>query len=95
MTFDPTPRQNCRHGSPMGRRGSGTVAHVNGERLYLRRVYLDSGGYDSGGAYWGRGQLLWAWGSIEGDRRGYLRAGCREAAKAELREEAPDVRFFR
>jgi len=94
MTFDPTPKVNCQYGAPMGRRGNGTPAHVDGEKLYLRRVPLDSGGYDSGGAYWGLGQRLYAWSNIEGDRSGYLRARDRDAAKAEIRKDAPGARFF-
>jgi hypothetical protein len=76
----------------MGRTGKAGAA--NGEKLYLRRVRIDSGGYDSGGAYWGLGAPLFAWENVDGDRSGYLRAANREAAKAALREQWDDIRFF-
>lgn len=95
MTFNPTPKVNSQYGAPMGRRDNGAPAHVDGERLYLRHVPLDSGGYDSGGAYWGIGQRLYAWSNAEGDRSGYFRARDRDAAKVYIREDAPDARFFR
>lgn len=81
------------YGAPMGRMDS-QIDY--GARLYLRRVRLDSGGYDEGGAYWGLGQKLWAYGDGEDWR--YMRAFDRDAAKAKIREEAdipPDqVRFW-
>lgn len=47
-----------RYGAPMGRPGAhpGDDPHC---RLYVGRVRLDRGGYDSGGAYWGLGEPLW------------------------------------
>ena len=46
---------DTRYGAPMGRSGQ------KGDpdwyyRFSLRRVRLDAGGYDSGGAYWGHGR---------------------------------------
>lgn len=49
------PRVSCAYGAPMGRRAIGLP---NG-RVRLVRVYLDSGGYDNGGAYWGIGKPLY------------------------------------
>jgi hypothetical protein len=68
-------------------------------KLYLRRVRLDSGGYDSNGTYFGLGEPLW-WCACPDDAEGYeidymLRAPNREAAKGKVREKYPLARFFR
>lgn len=48
-------------GASLGRASRGAVESP-GERLHLRGIRLDSGGYDPGGAYWGHGGWLWeAW----------------------------------
>jgi hypothetical protein len=60
MIINPTPPVSCRYGAPMGRH-TGPEPGSLGDRWHLRRVPLDSGGYDSGGAYWGAGlPLYWA-----------------------------------
>jgi hypothetical protein len=68
MTHNPTPPVSCRYGAPMGR-FTGPEPASNGPRLsrsgsdkwHLRKIRLDSGGYDPGGAYWGIGlPLYWA-----------------------------------
>lgn len=61
----------------------------------LRRVVLDAGGYDKGGAYWGFGQPIWSALSACGTIDLFVRAPNREAAKAEVRETAPNARFYR
>lgn len=53
-----TEKVNCTYGAPMGR-PEYLPRHYNGERLHLRRVPLNSGGYDPGGAYWGTGLPLY------------------------------------
>lgn len=67
-------------------------------RFHLRRVRLDSGGYDSGGAYWGHGGQLFEAFTDDGAEfltvRAWERDG-REAAKAEVRETYPRARFYR
>lgn len=77
---------NSVYGAPMGRRSSpGGLALYGVSRTYLRRVRLNSGGYDRGGAYWGIGQPLWClWGySADGDLVcEYFRAPSRAAALA-------------
>lgn len=65
------------------------------QRFYLQRVHLDSGGYDSGGSYWGHGAPLWRYESADGMESGYLRSKDREAAKADVLESNPAARFFR
>ena len=62
-------------------------------KFNLQRVRLDSGGYDSGGAYWGHGAPLWAaWSDATSD---YFRAQDREGAKAAVRAKYPAAMFFR
>ena len=63
--------------------------------LYLRRVPLDSGGYDRGGAYWGHGTPLWWCGNAAGDIDLFIRASSREDAKRIVREDYPAARFWR
>jgi hypothetical protein len=65
----------------MGRHSRPTLDF--GEKLYLRRVHLNSGGYDTGGAYWGHGMPLFVAMDCEGHCY-FLRARNRNAAKAEI-----------
>lgn len=63
----PLPQAAAAHGAPMGR-VSGALE--DGEPVSARRVSLDPGGYDSGGAYWGireTGRSLWR---VTGSRSG-------------------------
>jgi hypothetical protein len=78
------------YGSSMGR---GSDNQLEG-KLSLRRVCLDSGGYDNGGAYWGAGAPLWRAEDSEG-RESFFRSGDRDAAKTKLRAEFPGVTFYR
>ncbi len=60
MTHNPTPPVNCSRGAPMGR-FTGPEPCSDGDKWHLRKIRLDSGGYDPGGAYWGIGlPLYWA-----------------------------------
>ena len=81
---------NSKYGAPMGRPHD----HSNKDaKVRLFYVPLNSGGYDSGGAYWGIGQRLYA---AVGDYFAYYtRAANREQAKAVLLDEFPDLKFFR
>ena len=69
-------------------------------RFYLRRVRLDHGGYDEGGAYWGTGAPLYRFETGEGPDdltawpTGFLRARDRQDAKAKLRADYPAARFY-
>lgn len=47
----------CTYGAPIGRMSCGTKP--DNERVYKRNVPINSGGYDSGGAYWGIGKPLY------------------------------------
>jgi hypothetical protein len=64
-------------------------------KLTLRRVYLNSGGYDSLGTYWGHGTPLYWYASDDGTVDGVVRARSRVAAKDEIREDYPNARFWR
>ena len=92
------------YGAPMGRRDSHADDRTRPIKFALRRVYLDSGGYDNGGAYWGIGAPLYqASGEYGEDADGgageyvefYLRAHGREDAKAKIRADYPAARFYR
>ena len=65
-------------------------------KICLRRVRLDSGGYDECGAYWGSGApLYWAAAASPGvDYDETFRADDRADAKAIVRERFPLARFY-
>lgn len=91
---DPIKPVSSRYGAPMGRRTGPAYLCSAAGRVHLRRVPLDAGGYDRGGAYWGAGQALWC----AQDRHGntvILRASTREACRAKLRDMFGALRFFR
>lgn len=90
---DPITPVSSRYGAPMGRPSRIGLASDAG-RLYLRRVPLNGGGYDAGGAYWGLGAPLWVCMDQDGETY-YLRARTRAAAKAEITAEMPDARFYK
>lgn len=85
---------SCRYGAPMGRHTGPDFLDTDAGKLYLRRVHLDPGGYDRGGAYWGIGAPLWECLDQDGNGR-IFRAPSRAAAKAAIREDFPGARFFR
>ncbi len=61
---------SSRYGAPMGRH---THAAPFAGRIRARRVRLDRGGYDPGGAYWGLGMpLYYVYGADDGEH--YVRA---------------------
>jgi hypothetical protein len=88
------PKVDCRWGAPMGRVDSLPQNNVKPQKLYLRRVRLNGGGYDSSGAYWGLGAPLWRCYDDTG-KSSFLRANSREIAQETIREEYPDARFYR
>lgn len=102
--INPTPDVSSKYGAPMGRRSdtlSGLIVSEADSRFTLRRIPINSGGYDSGGAYWGLGQPLFYWAVTitEGDTvdecSGFMRAASREAAKAKIVDLHPKARFYR
>ncbi len=91
---NPTPNVSSRYGAPMGRYTGNPEPDAQG-KFSLRRVSLDSGGYDSGGAYWGHGEPLYWYCSADGTAEGFLRAWSRDEAKAAVLEECPGATFYR
>ncbi len=92
---DPITPVSCRYGAPMGRYTGPDYLEPLASPVYLRRVPLDSGGYDSGGAYWGLGVPLYAAQDQDGNTV-ILRASSREAAKRALRADYGEaLRFYR
>lgn len=94
MSYAPETRVSARYGAPMGR---GVSEDLLRGRVSLRHVRLDSGGYDSGGAYWGHGIPLYY---AEGAESGYVyvRAMSRDYAKAillELGHTSPETKYYR
>lgn len=90
---------SCRYGAPMGRASAhpGTDPHCT---IRVSRVRLDSGGYDSGGAYWGHGAPLWYASGIDefdGSRdaiEDFTRAHNKPAALAYWRELWPNAKVW-
>lgn len=80
------PNVNSAYGAPMGRRES----PLDGPRVRVFRVRMNSGGYDDGGAYWGIGQPLWCAQDMGTGRR-FVRANSRLSAIVALGIEARDM----
>ncbi len=64
-------------------------------KVTLRRIRLDSGGYDPEGAYWGIGEPLYWAATDDGEYDATFRAYDRDDAKATVRETFPHARFYR
>jgi hypothetical protein len=92
--IDPTPRVNDRYGAPMGRRTGPDYLETSAGPLYLRRIRINSGGYDDGGAYWGTGTPLW-WVADQDGNANFFRASSRDAAKRLVLADWPEARFYR
>lgn len=95
---------SSKYGAPMGRKSddlAGLIVTETDSPFRLQRVRINSGGYDSGGAYWGLGAPLYWWSVeiTESDSRdecsGFMRARDRAVAKKEIRDLHPAARFFR
>lgn len=81
------PKVDCVRGAPMGRSEWGSFLPLieNKIGLCLRRVSLNQGGYDRGGAYWG-GYDLWiafSQKTNEVEEGHYLRQFVRAKSRAE------------
>lgn len=95
---------SSKYGAPMGRADqpneySGYRAIPNmAHKFTLQKVRIDSGGYDSGGAYWGRRMsgwsLYWAMNENETIER-FFDAKSREHAREIIRREFPNCTFYR
>ncbi len=64
-------------------------------KVTLRRIRLNSGGYDPQGAYWGIGAPLYWAATDDGEYDATFRADDRDDAKATVREVYPNARFYR
>lgn len=64
-------------------------------RLHLRRVRLNSGGYDPNGTYFGLGPPLYWIANEEGTIDETTRADNRAKAKAAVQKRYPKARFYR
>lgn len=89
---------NPARGASLGRSSSIPDDTEKPVKMHLRRIRLDSGGYDPGGAYWGHGGWLWEAWSDDGET--YLTGRAmsrpfRDKAKAEILEIVPKARFYR
>lgn len=89
-----------RRGAPLGRPtlDGGYTVTDNARPFTLRKVRLDIGGYDQGGAYWGtneRGSVLYYFEGPVSDISGYVREASREAAKRAVLCLHPLARFYR
>ena len=109
---DLVTKVNSSRGAPMGRRNECAIGGVvtapakfpfehPALKVHLRKVPLDSGGYDQGGAYWGLGTPLYvAWACAEDLDQIYefvhfLRTPFRGQAKLELMELNDHIRFYK
>lgn len=85
---------SCKYGAPLGRYTGPDYLDTAAGKIYLRRVPLDNGGYDKGGAYWGHGAPLWE--ALDQDGNGRIfRASSRDKAKASVLADFPDATFYR
>ena len=83
-----------KRGAAMGRADKQAPALLE-HKFNLRRIRLNNGGYDSGGAYWGHHLLLYWACNQDHTAEMSFRAYNRKDAKAKIREEYPRARFFR
>ncbi|MCY1283626.1 hypothetical protein D9M68_940250 [compost metagenome] len=102
MSLPPLSDVSSKYGAPMGRRNRCEMLPDEVGKVYLQRVPFVDGCYDQGGAYWGAPANLWraycemeiTEGEIDVFEQ-FLRAGTREQAKAALRDEFPNISFYR
>jgi hypothetical protein len=84
---------SSKYGAPMGRFTGPHFLDTDAGKIVLRRVYLDNGGYDRGGAYWGHGEPLYE--TMDEDGNGFiLRATSRDKAKSIIWADFPDAKFY-
>lgn len=91
---NPTQPVSSRYGAPMGRPTGPDYLEVSAGPFYLRRIRINGGGYDSGGAYWGLGPPLFYVEDQDGNSS-FFRARSREDAKRILSAKWDGARFYR
>lgn len=92
------PRGWCGDPSRGAAMGRATIQDAPADfagKLYLRRSYLDNGGYDCNGTYFGIGTPLYWVASEDGEIDYVLRARSRNDAKAQVLATYPKARFYR
>jgi len=93
--LDPIKPVSAKYGAPMGRHTGPEYIDPDAGPIYLRRVRLNSGGYDAGGAYWGLGKPLFCAQDQDGGTV-MFRAYDRQEAKALLcADHGAELRFYR
>lgn len=83
-----------KRGAAMGRGSYHADDKSQSVKLYLRRVRLDSGGYDPNGTYFGHGEPLYWVATAYSEVDYMLRARDRKHAKQLVTERYPQARFF-
>lgn len=85
-----------RRGAAMGRYTILEAEEDFAGRIYLRKVRLNQGGYDSNGTYFGEGPpALYWYSNDDGDIDAMLRAGTREDARNQVLAKFPKARVQR
>ena len=92
------PNAADQYGAGMGRTSYSGVRNKP-YKFRMERVKLDSGGYDNGGAYWGRDLPLYYARADDPSEEDdstelFLRAFDRADAKAQVVDLYPNARFF-
>ena len=93
MTAPTLSNVSCKYGAPMGRHER--ASDPGDEKVYVRHVPLNSGGYDRGGAYWGHGQRLFHVTTAKGCFSIFMRACGRNSCIRHLVYEYPGISFYR
>ena len=95
---DNDPRGWCgdpSRGAALGRATVHDAKPTATVKLHLRRSYLDSGGYDANGTYFGQGVPLYWYANDERTVDAMTRAYTRQEAKDNIRQAYPTARFYR
>lgn len=82
-----------KRGAALGR-GPAKLPDADAPKIELRRVRLNNGGYDTGGAYWGIGEPLYWMSNADSTIEEFFRAANRQAAKDYVRQTYPKARFY-
>jgi len=84
-----------KRGAAMGRPTVHDAPKDEQVKFTLRRIRLNSGGYDPNGTYFGIGAPLYWYANDEGTVDAMLRATSRDEAKRKVLEKYPNANFYR
>ena len=84
-----------KRGAALGRPKIVRINRKDCVKLYLNKIRIDSGGYDSNGTYFGFGKPLYWYADANGNIDCMLRASNRLEAKQLILKEFPNAKFFR